>query len=256
MSLLDQLPPMRHIPVARHHAARRQLVEVANGSTHLGWRFGRGVTLSVAIGLAAAGGASATAFLHAQVPLNSRLADVNESSVPGVQRDRLEVATRLAELGPGGARADEATQEGAGITGIAVVRGGIEVTVSSDAALEATKAVIQKEIASIVAQSPDLADFGNLTYAVENPTLTPQSTSGRQKSLEGSPVRRIGGAVPHTMVRSSLRRFRSWVRQRSESRHRREAGAASRGHLAWSTCQMISCAFDRLDGLGGCRTDA
>ncbi len=178
MPLLDQLPPVRHMPAARHHAARRQLVDVANGSTGLGWRFGRGVTLSVAIGLAVAGGASATAFLHAQVPLNSRLADVNKSSVPGVQRDRLEVATRLAELGPGGARADEATKEGAGITGIAVVGNGIEVTVSSDAVLEATKAVIQNELAAIVAQSPNLANFGKVTYTVETPSLKDQSTSG------------------------------------------------------------------------------
>jgi hypothetical protein len=59
------------MPVARHHAARRQLVDVANGSTRLGWRFGRGVTVSVAIGLAVAGGASATAFLPSKGPVPS-----------------------------------------------------------------------------------------------------------------------------------------------------------------------------------------
>jgi hypothetical protein len=98
-----------------------------------------------------------------------------------LQRDRLEVATRLAELGPGGARADEAVQEGARIAGIAVVADGVEVAVTTDAALEATKAVIQREIASITAQSPGLAHFGNVTFAVEDLTVTQQSTSGGWK---------------------------------------------------------------------------
>ena len=112
-----------------------------------------------------------------QAPLESRLAYVNESTVPGLQRDRLEVATRLAELGPGGARADEAVQEGARIAGIAVVVDGVEVAVTTDATLQATKAVIQREIASIVAQSPGLADFGNVTYAVVGElSVTQQST--------------------------------------------------------------------------------
>src|ERR1019366_2777226 len=112
-----------------------------------------------------------------QAPLDRRLAYVNESTGPGLQRDRLEVATRLAELGPGGARADEAVQEGARIAGIAVVVDGVEVEVTTDATLQATKAVIQREIASIVAQSPGLADFGNVTYAVVGElSVTQQST--------------------------------------------------------------------------------
>ena len=71
MTLLDELPPVRHMPVTRHHAARRQLVDVANSTTRLGWRFGRGVTVSVAIGLAVAGGASAAAFLPSKGPVPS-----------------------------------------------------------------------------------------------------------------------------------------------------------------------------------------
>ena len=83
MTVLDQLPPVRPMPVARRHAARRQLVEVANGTTRAGWRFGRGVTLSVGIGLAVAGGAGAAAFLPSKgpVPISSS-GSINWSKVP------------------------------------------------------------------------------------------------------------------------------------------------------------------------------
>lgn len=67
----DQLPPLRLMPAARHHGARRQLVEVANGTTRLGWRFGRGTTLSVGIGLAVAGAAGAAAVLPSKGPVPS-----------------------------------------------------------------------------------------------------------------------------------------------------------------------------------------
>ena len=141
--------------LARHHAARRQLVDVANGRIHGPWM------ALWSWGDAERGDRTCSGGVGVQPPSFTRKYRwvaasplFNKSSVPGVQRDRLEVATRLAELGPGGARADEATQEGAGVAGIAVVGDGIEVTVTSDAALDATKAVIQKEIASIVAQSP------------------------------------------------------------------------------------------------------
>ena len=83
MTFLDQLPPVRPMPTARHHAARRQLVDVANGTTRLGWRFGRGVTVSVGIGLAVAGGAGAAALLPSKgpVPISSS-GSINWSKVP------------------------------------------------------------------------------------------------------------------------------------------------------------------------------
>ena len=69
MNLLDQLPPLRPMPTARHHAARRQLEDVVVSAPRSWWRLSRRVTGGVAIGLVLAGSAAATVLLTSKGPI-------------------------------------------------------------------------------------------------------------------------------------------------------------------------------------------
>lgn len=69
MNLLDQLPPSRPIPTARHHAARRQLEDVVVGAPRSWWRLSRRVTGGVVIGLVLAGSATAAVVLASRGPI-------------------------------------------------------------------------------------------------------------------------------------------------------------------------------------------
>ncbi len=61
MTLLEQPPPVRAMPAARHYAARRQLESVVSGTTRMSSRVSRRLAVSVGIGLAIAGGTAAGA---------------------------------------------------------------------------------------------------------------------------------------------------------------------------------------------------
>ena len=69
MNFLDQLPPSRPMPTARHHAARRQLEDVVVGSPRSWWRVSRRVTGGVVVGLVFAGGAAASVVLASKGPI-------------------------------------------------------------------------------------------------------------------------------------------------------------------------------------------
>lgn len=69
MNVLDQLPPSRPMPTARHHAARRQLEDVVVSAPRTWWRVSRGVTGAVVIGLVIAGGAAAAVLLTSKGPI-------------------------------------------------------------------------------------------------------------------------------------------------------------------------------------------
>jgi hypothetical protein len=62
MALPDQLPPVRFMPRATLHAARRQLEGIVSGRARAWqWRLSRGATAGLGIGLAIAGGAAVAA---------------------------------------------------------------------------------------------------------------------------------------------------------------------------------------------------
>lgn len=88
------------------------------------------------------------------------------SNPPALQIRRLELATRLAVLGPGGPRADEANGRGARISGVAVTGSGIFVALISEASKVPSMAVVGQEIDAILVARPELADFGVVTYTV------------------------------------------------------------------------------------------
>lgn len=134
-----------------------------------------------------------------RVSLDQRIDGVRNSSRPGRDRNRLELGTRLAEVGPDGSRADEARAKGAGIAGIAVTADGITVALSSEGARGQTKKVIDDEVSSILADNPDLGDPGPITYEVKSLDVTRLSTAG------GSAA--IGPSGSHCTVTASVYAF-------------------------------------------------
>jgi len=69
MTLLNQLPPSRAMPTVRHHAARRQLENVVNGSVRSWWRLSQTSTLAIGIGLVVAGSATAGVLIPTKGPI-------------------------------------------------------------------------------------------------------------------------------------------------------------------------------------------
>lgn len=66
MTLLNTPPPTRTLPPVRHNAARSQLVEVVNARVLTRWRFGRGLTFAIAIGVMVTGSAAAGVLIPSQ----------------------------------------------------------------------------------------------------------------------------------------------------------------------------------------------
>jgi hypothetical protein len=100
------------------------------------------------------------------------------STDPGPLRDRLELITRLAEIGPGGSRADAASREGAGIVGIAIDGDGIVVVLTSDAVRTQSAKVVDREIGAIVAAHPSLAHFGTVRYELRDLSVVADPMAG------------------------------------------------------------------------------
>jgi hypothetical protein len=84
MASLEQVPPLRPMPTARRHMARRQLESVASGGTRTWpWRLSRGATVGVTIGIALAGGAVAVASIPSKGPIPfARNGSVDWKKVP------------------------------------------------------------------------------------------------------------------------------------------------------------------------------
>jgi|GEM_PF-5598682 len=118
--------------------------------------------------------------------VDERLERVMESSIPGPERDRMMLVTRLAEIGPGGSRAEDATQRGAGVAGIAAGVDGIRVALTSEDSRVSTQEIVERELASILAVHPELSGFGTLTYEVMDLTTVATSTPGGWKALQPS----------------------------------------------------------------------
>lgn len=90
----------------------------------------------------------------------------------GIQRDRLELATRLAEIGPGGSNAMP------GIEGIAASARGILVAVGRNVSMGDVEPLVTKALASILDAHPQLSGFGMVEYQVGELRITEQSTPG------------------------------------------------------------------------------
>jgi hypothetical protein len=85
MTLLDQLPPTRSMPTARHHAARRQLVDVVEQTARAKWHFGRNTTIALVVGLMLAGSAAAGVLIPTPTSIPSPGASAAIAPPPGAQ---------------------------------------------------------------------------------------------------------------------------------------------------------------------------
>jgi len=85
MNLLDQLPPTRSMPSVRHHAARRQLVDVVEQTARTRWHFGRNTTIALVIGLTLTGGAAAAVLTPTPTTIPSPSASAAIAPPPGAQ---------------------------------------------------------------------------------------------------------------------------------------------------------------------------
>lgn len=110
--------------------------------------------------------------------VDERLERVMESSIRGPERDRMVLVTRLAEIGPGGSRAEDATKRGAGVAGIAAGVDGIRVALTSEDSRALTQQIVERELASILGAHPELSGFGTLSYEVMDLTTVATSTPG------------------------------------------------------------------------------
>jgi hypothetical protein len=110
--------------------------------------------------------------------VDERLDLVVRTSDPGPQRDRMVLATRLGEIGPGGSRDADATRNGAGIAGIAIGADGLFVALTSEGARAPTQRLVEQEINAILVAHPELRGFGTVTYAVKDLRATDQATPG------------------------------------------------------------------------------
>lgn len=97
---------------------------------------------------------------------------VRATTEPGISRDRLELATRQAEIGPGGSSAMP------GIEGIAASADGILIALRPDASLEAVESSVATRIEAVLAEHPALRGFGPVTFEVRDLTVMEQSTPG------------------------------------------------------------------------------
>jgi hypothetical protein len=109
---------------------------------------------------------------------DDRPAQAEAGSTPGPERRRLELASGLSEIGPGGSRAEDAHSRGAGIAGIAVSGDGILVALTSENVRVSSKQVVEQEIGALVAAHPEWRDFGTVTYVVQDLTVDEQSMVG------------------------------------------------------------------------------
>jgi hypothetical protein len=86
MTFRDQLPPARNMPTVRHHAARRQLMNVVNQTAGSWWHLGRSTTIALVVGLMVTGSAAA-GVLSTPTPttIPSPSASAALASPPGAQ---------------------------------------------------------------------------------------------------------------------------------------------------------------------------
>jgi hypothetical protein len=110
--------------------------------------------------------------------LSERINQVIVSTDPGVIRDRLLLATELAEFAPGGSQASVASQAGAGISGIAASANGIFVALTSQSSRVAAENFINSQVSKQLSVNPSLADFGIVSFGVEDLGVTNLSTNG------------------------------------------------------------------------------
>ena len=86
MTFLDQIPAARNMPTARHHAARRQLMDVVDQTARSWWRLGRSATLALVIGLMVTGSAAAGVLSSSTpTPIPSPSASAAIAPPPGAQ---------------------------------------------------------------------------------------------------------------------------------------------------------------------------